>query len=115
MQPIAAPGQFNSVRVVQLRLHRRCRLIALGGLAFHGVEDDLLDLRRDLRIPFPRSRRVAANAGVHDYEHILVFPFERGHADHHFVKHRSETVDVGPHVPALPLYLLGGHVIGCPH
>jgi len=59
LQVFMPPAEIYRFGVVQLLLHRRRRGKAPMRLAFHGVENRLLQLFRDLGIAFPRRHGIA--------------------------------------------------------
>ena len=80
--------------VFQFRLHRVNSVVALTGIAGHGMQDDLFKLGADFPIEFSRRDRIAGNPHLHD--HKWIGPLERRAAGCHLIQDGAQAINVGP-------------------
>src|SRR5215469_11462979 len=88
-------------------------MIAPMGLALHRVQDNLLERLRDLRIQFTGCDRIAGDPRIHHDKRIRAL--ERYGTRGHFVKDRTQTIDVGPFVTSFAFDLFRRHVVRSAH
>ena len=87
------------------------RLVAHLAVLFEGLLDDLLELRRQLRIDAGRRRRLPVQDGAQDDGRI---PAEGPASRGHLVEHEAEREEVRPGVERFAGGLLRRHVEDCP-
>src|SRR5713226_5595729 len=83
------------------------------GVTLQRAVNDLLQLRRDRRINFPRRHWIIEQPIIHDQKSVLArewhFPCQ------HLIENDAQSIKVAASIAALAFELLWRNIIRCPH
>ena len=104
-------GRRVGSRILQpfeVNRHFPCRLIPVVRILLQTLEDDALELRREVRVERPRCHGWAIENGIDELWALVLR--KRPLPGRHLIDHRAQCVDVAASIAGLVAKLLGRHV-----